>query len=535
MAAPCHESQTRDKLKVPPAVSKAFMNQTLEHIKSGKSYPEALDALSEQSGLQKETINSILRRDPKTFSITKQAIAKAGQVRMVRNAAEGFAEQLKNNGELHQEPGKIAKAWDAQRRIALAGHSPVFPWTHMRNWAVQIPTPAGIERMKAFWSAAGDVWRYRGEKGKALYEMDMSLMQRGDRYDFWKQSGADIQPGRRTPGDILLQNRKPSWQTRNFDRLKVARYQSLEDVWAQLDPSLKEGDLGKAAGGMIARDMNYATGSIMPPYGASRNPLSATGAELSNMAGRYNLLLSSKLFFAKHMDAWLSPLRYVAKGGRMTPVERAAANVALKRWANTVAAHMGILGANYAFNKMMGWKTPNLTDPTKSDFLRIRLGDHVVPFSPMLEALRLPIVFTAAFVSKSSDTAGEKLWRAVWNAAHPAFHTVYEQVSGKDFMGRPVPSLRSGLAHLGVVPPVKSRQPPVSVGEYLGTRFTPIAVSGGVHEFYQALRDHGLEAGMAMAFIKGAAAALASAGMGIHAYEETPKPPKGNRQRSTFQ
>src|SRR5207248_11496862 len=222
---------------------------------------------------QPETINSIFRRDPKSFSITKQAIARSGQVRMLRNAADAFADQLKNDGRLQGEPGLVAKAWDIQRRIALFGHSTVFPWTHMRNGAVQLPTEAGRARMGAFWRAAGDVWKYRGVKGQALYEMDMSIMQAGDRYDFWRLSGADITPGKRTPGDILLQSRNPSWQTRNFDALKPARYTALEQVWSKLDPVLKEGDTGKAVAAMIARDMDYSTGSVMPPIGESANPL----------------------------------------------------------------------------------------------------------------------------------------------------------------------------------------------------------------------------------------------------------------------
>jgi hypothetical protein len=532
MAAPCFESQAQDKLKLPKEVLAAFTDRMLEHLKVGRSYPETLNAMSQESGLQPETINSIFKRDPQRLSITKQTIARAGQVRMLRNAADAFAEQLKTDGKLQQEPGLVAKAWDLNRRAALFGHSPVFPWTHMRNWAVQIPTEAGRARMGAFWRAATDVYKYAGERGKALYEMDMAMMQMGDRYDFWKSSGADIVPGKRTPGDILLQSRKPSWQTRNFDALKPARYTALEQIWSNLDPALKQGDTGKAVGAMLARDMDYATGSVMPPAGEAANPLAKSAAQLSQLAGHYNLLLSSKLFFAKHMDAWLSPLRYLAKSGRMTPPERAAANVALGRWANTVAAHLSILGANYAFNKMMGWQTPNLTDPNKSDYLRIRLGNVVVPFSPMLEALRLPIVFTAAMVGKGgSDTAGTKLWRAVWNAAHPSFHTLYEQVSGKDFMGRPVPSLR-GLANYlapSVVPPATvskaKAQTPVTPMEYAATRFTPIAVSGGVREFYQALRDQRLDGNMAMAFLKGAGASASSALLGTHMYEEEPKVP----------
>jgi hypothetical protein len=454
---------------------------------------------------------------------------------MLRDAADELAGQLKTNGQMYHEPGKVAKAWDLQRKIALYGHSVVFPWSHTRNWAIQIPTAAGRARMGAFWRSATDVYRYRGAKGRALYEMDMTLMKMGDHYDFFKQSGADIEPGRRTPGDILLQNKKPSWQNRNFDSLKVGRYTALKAVWDGLDPALKQGEGGKALGAMLARDMNYATGSVMAPVGEAANVMAKTTSQLSQLAGHYNLLLSSKLFFAKHMDAWLSPLRYLAKGGRMTPPERAAAGVSLKRWANTVGAHMTILGANYAFNKMMGWQTPNLTDPTKSDFLRARLGNYVVPFSPILEAIRLPIVATAASLTKG--TGGEKLFLAAWNAAHPTAHTVYEQASGKDFMGRPVPSVRGAIATRGQSLYIPSKKPQVSVGEYLGTRATPIAVSGGLREYYQALRDQGLNAGMSMAIVKGLGAAAASALAGTHLYEQEPAPartiikPEGARHR----
>lgn len=529
MPAPCFEPQTRDKLKIPPAIGKAFMNEVLENLKLGRSYPEALDDLASKSGLQPETINSILKRDSRVFSVTKQAIAQAGQTRMIRNAADAFAEILKTDGKIYQGPGKIAQAWDAQRRIALAGHSVVFPWTHMRNWAVQVPTEAGRARMGAFWQAATDTYRYAGERGRALYEMDMSLMQSGDYYDFLKSSGLDVVPGKRGPGDILLENRKPSWQTRNFDALKPARYTEAVRIWNNLDPFLKEGETGKVIGAMIARDINYATGSVMPPDGESANMLAKTTAQLSQMVGHYNLLLSSKLFFAKHMEGWLNPLRYLAKTGRMTPVERASANITLSRWANSVAAHIAILGVNYAFNKSMGFKTPNLgqryKDNELSDLFRLRVGNVVVPFSPMLEALRLPIVATAAMVS-GKGSAGEKAWTAIWNAAHPSFHTLYEQSTGKDFRGSPIPSIRGVIQSKGQSAYIESRKPRIGATEYLTTRGTPIAVSGAIREYYQALRDKGINASMAMAFVKSAIAGVSSGAFGTHMYEEEEKQSK---------
>lgn len=531
MPAPCFESQTRKDLKVPPAVAKAFMNEALEGIKGGNSYPDALKMISEKSGLQPETVNAILRRDPKTFSLTKQAIAKSGDIRKIRDAAEGFAAQLKGDARLHNEPGNIAKAWDVQRRLALLGHSTVFPWTHMPDYALQIPTAAGRARMGAFWRAATDVYRYAGEKGKALYEMDMGLMQMGDHYDFFKQSGLDLVPGKRTPGDVLLQNRRPSWGTRNFDALKPARYSEMKFHWDNLDPALREGDTGKAVGAMLARDLNYATGSVLPPVGEAATEGAKTAAQLSNLAGRYNLLLATKLFFAKHMNAVFGPLEYLAKAGRMTPAERAAFNVSMGRWANIVTTQLGILGTNYAFNKAMGFQTPNISNPKEaSTFLRLRAGNVIVPFSPMLEILRLPLVFAYALAHKGTEGAGAVAWKTLWNAAHPTAHTVAEQVTGKDFMGKPIPSVRN------LVAPVKGYEGTTakSIGEYASTRFTPIALSGGLREFYQALRDHNVPGSTATAVIKGLVAGASSGLVGKHMFELGDKKAKKESKQPVY-
>lgn len=519
MANPCFESQAREKLKLPPEIVRAFAREIMDGLRKGGTYEEVLGDVSKRSGLQPETVNSLLRRNPQTFALTKQALSDASDLRKIRDAADSFAGDLRNGRQAY-EPGKIAKLWDAQRRVVLAGHSPVFPWTHERNWAVQLPTEMGRSRMNAFWKAATRVYQYAGEAGKARYEMDMAGMMNSPRYHFWKSSGLDIEPGKLSSGDILLKGQKPSWQTRNFDALKLARYKAAEDIWKSIDPSLKDPKTGQDLAAMIARDVNYATGSVTAPRAAAANELAKSAAQASALSGRYNLLLSSKLFFAKHMDAWLSPMRYLAKTGRMTEAERAAANVALGRWANTVAAHLGILGINYAVAKALGSKTPNLTDPTKSDFLRMRFGNTVVPFSPMLEALRLPVVATASAVTGKGG--GDKLWNALWNAAHPAAHTVYEQVSGKDYRGQPIPSIRN------LVKPVKGYKGTTAsdLGQYVSTRFTPIAISGALREMYQALRDQNIPGGMATAFIKGAAHGVASGLLGTHMYEEEPKKKK---------
>jgi hypothetical protein len=214
------------------------------------------------------------------------------------------------------------------------------------------------------------------------------------------------------------------------------------------------------------------------------------------------------------------------KGGKMTPAERAVANIALKRWARIASTQIGIVGANYAFAKAMGLQLPNVTDPTKANFMRMRIGNFIVPLSPLMEAIREPIRAAAVAIQKRDlYEGGKELIRPVLNAIHPTAGLVIEQATGKEpYTGRPIPSVRNLIQPLQ-----KSNQPAESGLEYISTRVTPIAISGALREYYQALRNEGVSATDAMAFIKGASGGLASGLAGTHVYEETPKEltPKG--------
>lgn len=531
MAAPCYESQVKDRIRATPALSKAFAEEMLDTMRGGKqgealskpkSFGEALMAMSEKSGLHPETINAILKRDPQVFQRTKQAIARSGELRKMRDSADQFAEQLKTSGKLYDpnEPGKIAKAWDVQRKIALAGHSVVFPFSHMRDLAVQIPTEAGRARMAAFWRSAFDVWKYLPtEAGRALHEMDTGLLRASDYYDWQKTNGLDVEPGKRNPGDIILQGKKQTASAMSFDTLKIARSSIASQIWDAADPAIKEGETGSAFMQMAMRDLNYATGSVMTPRGEAATPLAKTAAQLSELAGRYNLLLATKLFFAKHMNAVFGPLEYLpgTLGRSLSPAERAARNVAMGRWANTVATQMMILGANYGFNKFFGFQTPNISDPGEaSTFLRLRFGNVIIPYSPILESLRLPVVMAYALSHKGTDSALTVAGRTLWNAAHPAAHLAAEQITGKDFRGQPIPSVRN------LVAPVKGYEGMTvpEAAKYISTRFTPIALSGALREFYDSLKNQGFSPSVSTAIIRGLIAGVASGVTGVHGFEK---------------
>ncbi len=546
---PCFEGDARDKLKVDPLVARAFLNQTLEHMKpfldatgikrDGLGVAEALGKVADDSGLSVETVAKIIQSDQKLFSISKQAFNRTREANSVKAAATNIAERGV------PKTGNITRVYNDIRRLALAGHSPVFPFTHARNLLYGSQAERGI-----FTRMVKNAWGFRGEAGDLAHDAAIANDKKNPNYKLKLSSGLDIREGTtktdiiRPPESGTILSKKindfskmvagsklgqflrldPNNAVKAFDALKLGRSELFDHYWNPLDPALKT----EAYAQLLARDINYATGSVTTPRGVAATPLDKLVSAASDASG--NVLLSSKMFYGKRMEA-ANIFRYgparlsdlLSKGGKMTPEERAIANLGLKRWARISATQIGILGANLAFAKAMGLKLPNLTDPTKADYGRLRIGNFVVPLSPLIEAVREPVRAVATATAKRSAYEGAKeLTRPVVNALTPGLQLTIEQATGKEpFSSRIVPSVRNVIQ-----PPKPGKQPAVTPSEYVATRFSPIAISGGVREFYQALRNEGVSSSHALAFVKGAAGAVTSGLAGTHIYEEELKQPK---------
>jgi hypothetical protein len=555
----CYEDQVRDKIKVDPLVARTFLNQTLEHMKptldafgkkqEGLNVPDALEKVANDSGLSVQTIAKIIQSDSKLFSISKQAFSRQREAGAVKIAARTIAE----NGAPRN--GTITRGYNDLRRLVLTGHSPVFPFTHARNLLYGPQAERQI-----FYGMVHDAWSFRGTgKGDFNHATAIAEMKSSPSYALKRAAGLDVEPGTLHKGDILISPESgtvlskgaqkfgewvaksdigkamrldPANATKTFDALKIGRSKLFDLYWDKTPPELKT----EAYSRLLARDVNYATGSVGTPIKEAAQPVDRLVKSASDATG--NILLSSKLFYAKRMEA-ANIFRYgpsrlsdlISKGGKMTPEERAIANLGLQRWARITATQLGILGANVAFAKAMGLKLPNVTDPSKADWGRMKIGNFVVPLSPLMEAVREPIRAVAAAVTKRSVyEGGKEAIRPVVNALTPGIQLTAEQITGKEpFSGRTVPSVRNVIQ-----PPKKSNQPAMGAGEYAATRFSPIAVSGGVHEFYQALRNEGVAPSISTAFIKAAAGAATSGLAATHVYEEQEKPPKAPKGKGTI-
>jgi hypothetical protein len=510
----CYESEVRDKLEINPMVAKAFWNEIKGHYNAGKDFQGAVKAMAQKSGLQEATVARVITSDRRLKSITNDMWLKRAKYSEISKAAHMLVDQA----DTPKWAQRAGSAWDSTRRIATIGHGGVFPFTHARNLLFS-GDPA---QMKIFGQSVRDAYSYMTPNtGKARWVEDMAKLQLEPDYVSWRRMGLDIAPGSEPVG-ILAKGAK-GWSRRGFDALKPARLKLARLLSENLPDDLRTEESGK----MLAREINYATGSI------------DLGAKASRIAGR--AMFAPKLWFAKRMEAF-QPLRYLVNAGKMTADQRTVANIALKKWAKTVAVTTFILEANDAYNDIRKTgKKVNWTDFSKPGTLwRMNVGGTIVPLSPLVETIRTPVAFVGALMATKKDLRGDApltsasrlVLKDFLNALHPSITGATELISGREVYGTPGHLRRlpfKGVAQL-VRGEEKEKEPPVPWAEYVAEK-GPIPFASGTREFVQALRDEGASENQANAWVKSLIQSALSGGAGVHTFQESP-PKSGGSGRS---
>lgn len=523
----CQESQVRDKIKVVPEVARAFIDRAKEIRAQGKGFDDIVTQLNRETGKQPETILKILQSPlgkEKSAAVQARfdaARVEAGRTRRMQLAAQRSLDALNNGG-----TGAANYAWNFLRKRALAAHSVVSYGTHLPNLAY-----AGGERAAIFRQAFKDVYRYIGEKGTARYEADWQKMRLDPEYEPWLKAGLPIGEDVR-PSDVALadsfkkaQKYSPPYSTKAFGLvLKKARLAEAKIQFSELPEEMKVGKMAQASREAIAQAASNFTGDVANPVGEGRSAVNVAAKSVSSAAG--NQLLASKLYFAKRMAALLTPIRWLGLGGRMTPVQRAAANSAMRLWTKIAGVNAGILATNYAINQAAGFRTPNiginkmmgedkrniLDDLSAWDLGRFRFGNAVIPGSPLFEVLRMPIRMIATGIKTHSVGEAAKVPAMdVVGALNPMYHFMSEQLTGKDFTGRPVPSLHQAFGTIK-----KSNQQSVSAAEYGAEKISPIGVSAITNELVKSLVNDGWNGKEAKTLLQSLSAGATASLAGTH-------------------
>lgn len=514
MAGPCYESEARDKLEVNPMVAKAFWNQAKAHFDAGRDFDATIKAMSKESGLQEGTIAHVLTADKRLKAITNEMWTKRARYSDIKRGAEILVDQADTAGWAKG----ARQAWDAARKLAVIGHGGVFPFTHARNLLFS----GDPVQMKIFGQAVKDAYSYATPNvGRARWAEDMAKLQLEPDYATWARMGLEIKPSA-APVGILSRGAK-GWGMRGWDALKPARLRLARHLAEKLPEDMRTEESGR----LLAKEVNISTGAV------------DLGPKASRIAGK--LMFAPKLWFAKRMEAF-QPLRYLVNAGKMTPAQRAVANIALKRWGKIVAVTAGLLETNDAFNKyvLKNDKRVNFTDFSKPGTLwRMNVGGTIIPLSPMVEVIRTPVAFIGALMATKRDLRGDApltsasrlVLKDFLNALHPSITGAAELISGREAYG--VPGHLRRLPFPGVAQLVRGeeteKEPPMSLGEYVAEK-GPIPLAAGTREFVQTLQDEGLDPSDASAWVKALTHSALSGGAGVHTFDEPP--PKPSRTRT---
>lgn len=526
------------RLVVNPDTVKSFYNEAKAWYDKGLDFDQTIDKMHETSGLRKTTISKILASNRTARNISNAMWAKQAKYRSIKTAARIMAEQA--------DTPTWAKAagdlWDLSRRSATAFHGGVLPFSHARNLALGSPAEMAVwGRMvkNAYKFATPSEIGIGGfkipfGKGEARWAKAWHDIQQTPEWEEAVRYGVEARPGDRPVG--ILANIAQGWGIRAFDALKMGRvelFHLLKD-YAEgkrnyfVPPKIAEAfgvkqkfrELDEEALKMLAKQVNIATGAMHMSPNVARS------------LGTFSF--APKVWIARRMEAY-APIRYVARVGQMSANERAVANLGLKRWARHVITAAALLQVNDAINKVIGSKQRvNWTDfKSPGTLWRMNWGGHIVPFSPMMEVLRTPVVMTAALLNTRRQLKGQEAvsnaWeigtREVLNALHPSIIHGLEAITGREMFG--VPRHHRRLPFKGVAQLVRGEEPerdaPMGWPEYMA-ELGPIPMAAAAKEvFSPALTEEGIPKPQADKWVEALINSTLSGFGGMHAFEVSPK------------
>lgn len=402
------------------------------------------------------------------------------------------------------------------REALVFGHGVVFPVTHAGDLAFR-PQSWGT-----FFGGLKDSYTKAWSKGAT--ERLLDGMKRKPLFDTALRSGLDVGEKSRAVGFFNPNAKEPaSWNL--LGRMaKMSREQS-ERAWSTLtvlrynlwDHEMQNW-MGKNAGATqeeildvgknLADWANHATGSAKKsiPYGNT-------------------LLFGPKLTASKLARVIADPIKTVntfANWKSASVGERAVAKTRL----NGLVQYAGTLGAFLAVNQGLisalgGKQQINFNDPTKSDWLKFKLGGLELGMPGLHTEIRtLGQILAASWISNKeargsragylADVAGKYLLAK----AAPGISLGKELLTGEAFPNRPLP------VPWAPQPSPKAKKPPVPYTwpEYLG-QHGPIFLQGPIKYTYDHFRGQGASAKDSFDLVK----ALIIGGLGatgLHVQEE---------------
>lgn len=419
--------------------------------------------------------NPLVPRDKNDYTVSEDELAYDNAVQDADSYVTGLKMASSTPGLLRRI---VRGIYEMPRRVITIGHGGVIPFTHART---SLFTPG---EARIFGDTAVQAYSYmRDESGTAKWKRDMAALRMNPNFDFaYKVGGLDVGSHSHPVG--MGMNR---WTTQSFDALKTMRMKLFNKYWERLSPATQTPEMAKH----IATLVNHATGTVQ------------TTPTIAKLAGIG--MFAPKLRFAKYASVGDM---FTSRLGRERAIKMVAMNVALLA--------VNDLVNRYLFDKT-GNDTVNWTDPTRADWLRMKVAGITIPMAPIFEMARLPVRIGATLLDPSKQDKWRPVTSEIASAAHPTLNAAYGLASGKEsWSGRalPFPGLQQEIYgdH-------RKKDNQIGGWEY-AANYTPIPAQPILKEF--AKNGVRFDGSMGPSVVE----ALLSGLMGTHAYENVPYTPK---------
>lgn len=471
-----------------------------EYLNNGVSYIETVKQVSKDTGLSIPQVGSAFE-SPKTKPMAGAQWKKQHELRIGRIKTEDYIES--------QERSPLYAAWrkisSVPREIVTALHGHVFMGTH---YPMGIATPE--DWSKYFPAIKESVKAAYSNKGYA--EKLASSIENNKNYTTALRSGLKIDVNDiktdvyEIPATMLGKKAKSLSEvgTRGFLAMKDMRLKLWNSEWNRLPDSEKTPEVAET----LSYIFNVATGAtnVQIPTILKEGLFSAPME-----SARWGRLFKSPAMAA---DAGIRILNNLRKGEDIKPQDK----VFLKVWGKRVGQQLafysaGIAAAAALQNRLYPNNKINLTDPSKKDWMKIKIANTTLDISGGIIELAQMLYTLGSVVSQSKskrnsdEGVGSTIYKYGVGKLSPAVGDIVEASVGYDFNGNPLPFRDKKPTSYGHK---------LSWGEYLSAK-APIFAEGTIQNIFHGSEEAGLSQTKTEKFLNGVLQFAATAGIGIHA------------------
>ncbi len=485
------------------------------YINKGDSYFDAVDKTATDTGLTHAQVVAAFETK-KTKPMSDEMWASQSKLRIAKIRTKDYIESQNHNPFIKA----VKKLSSYPRAITTFGHGHIYGGTHYpmgfvtpADWAIFFK---GIGKMGA--TAYGSDAHYEKQVRDMTSNPNYIKAQKwGLQNDVENTNTDDFEQSSKVFGRLSKSG------TRGFLGLKWTRQMMFDRYWDGLRPEQKTEAVGKE----VAQLINLATGAS----NLKISPVVKEGLFSAQMeAARWGRLFRNP---ARAVDAAARITASAIKGEELRPQDV----VFLKIWGSRVGQQLAtmasLLGAaGYIQNKLYPNNKINLTDPSRADFWKLKIGNTDVDLSGGLLGVKTFLWYMAMkaatdknYSQEKSDIGGKLISYGRGKLA-PLYGDVLELALGTDYAGNPLPkSMQFGRN----LKPSKGHHTLDFWKEYMASK-APIPVADALNNVFEDAKTGGMSKTTTQKVADGIIESMISFGVGVHTTPSYPDKGTGAKQ-----